>query len=213
VLFVNNPKLYDFDIEYGYSSFVGDNDVMEVTFNSKKGVININGKEIIPTKYDYIVWEFNQPKKIKGRLIGRILSSDLEDVYDFNGNYLGTRSHKAEIEKLNKLKEQKRIVEERKIAENKKEAKQSIENNRSGLEGLFSKEDLRKHNEENKKKKNGIHTCKWCARKFKGVGFKIKGEKVTTGDDSGVVGLFYGLETIQPDFCSRKCGYSYLWDR
>ena len=99
------------------------------------------------------------------------------------------------------------------IAENKKEAKQSIEYNRSVLEGLFSKEDLRKHNEENKKKKNGIHTCKSCGKKFKGVGFKIKGEKVTTGDESGVVGLFYGLETIQPDFCTRECGYDYLLNK
>jgi hypothetical protein len=98
--FVNNPKFYDFDIEYGYTSF--DFDVFCVSFNSKKGVINIKGKEIIPCKYD--VFEFNTVGYEK-RIVGRIFSSDLKDVYDYNGNYFGNKSHNADIEKVNRQRE------------------------------------------------------------------------------------------------------------
>jgi len=98
--FVNNPKFYDFDIEYGYTSFV--NDVFHVSFNSKKGVINIKGKEIIPTKYDVLEGEGEGKGK---RIIGRIFSSDAQDVYDYNGNFLGTKSHNADIEQANRQRE------------------------------------------------------------------------------------------------------------
>ena len=124
--FVNNPKFYDFDIEYGYRSFVYD--VFSVSFNSKKGVININGKEIIPTKYDVLEWEGYEPIKIKGRIIGRISGSDILEVYDYNGNYLGNRSHKSEIEKVNRLAEQ-RIIEEKKVsASNNQTINQNLKN-------------------------------------------------------------------------------------
>jgi hypothetical protein len=103
--FVNNPKFYDFDIEYGYTSFV--NDQFHVKFNSKKGVINIKGEEIIPTKYDVLEFDWlegkhDQPMKIKYITIGRIFSSDIKDVYDYYGNFLGNKSHNADMEQANK---------------------------------------------------------------------------------------------------------------